>query len=65
MISEKQITKFQLIYKAKFGKTITKAEANEKGAELIRLVGIAYQPMTIDEYNRLQISPEESNSINN
>ena len=54
MLSDEQITKFQNMYKKRFGKEITREEAYEKGIKLMRLVEIVYQPMTEAEYKQLQ-----------
>jgi len=54
MLSDDQITKFQRLYKNRFGKKISRKEAYEKGAKLIRLVELIYRPMTEKEYKQLQ-----------
>ena len=54
MLSDEQITKFQTLYKNRFGKKISREEAYEQGAKLIRLVELVYKPMTEEEYQRLQ-----------
>lgn len=54
MLSHEQITKFQTLYKNRFGKKISKEEAYEQGIKLIRLVELIYKPMTEDEYKKLQ-----------
>ena len=54
MLSHEQITKFQTIYKNHFGKKISREEAYEKGAKLLRLVELVYKPMTETEYRELQ-----------
>ncbi len=54
MLSDEQITKFQTLYKNRFGKEISRNEAYEKGAKLIRLVELIYKPMTEAEYQKLQ-----------
>ncbi len=54
MITDKQIAKFQAIYKARFGKEISRAEAYDKGAKLVRMMQIIYKPMTKADYDRLQ-----------
>lgn len=45
-LSDEQVAKFQAIYKARFGKEISKQEALEKGIKLVRLLEICYRPMT-------------------
>ncbi len=54
MLSHEQITKFQMLYKNRFGKEISREDAYEKGTKLFRLVELVYKPMTEAEYKRLQ-----------
>ena len=54
MLSDEQITKFQMLYKNRFGKEISREEAYEQGAKLIRLVELIYKPVTEAEYRKLQ-----------
>ncbi len=54
MLSDEQITKFQTLYKSRFGKEISQEEAYEQGAKLIRLVELIYKPITETEYKILQ-----------
>lgn len=54
MLSNEQITKFQTLYKNQFGKKISREEAYEKGAKLIRLIELIYKPMNETEYQQLQ-----------
>ena len=54
MLSDEQISKFQMLYKNRFGKEISREEAYEKGANLIRLVELIYKPITENEYKQLQ-----------
>jgi len=54
MLSEEQITKFQKLYKNRFGVEISREEAYEKGVKLIRLVELIYKPITKDDYQKLQ-----------
>lgn len=54
MLKENQITKFQNIYRNCFGKEISRADALEKGARLIRLMQIVYQPITEQELLEFQ-----------
>jgi urease accessory protein UreF len=65
MLSTEQITKFQTLYKNRFGKEISREEAYEKGAKLIRLVEIVYKPMTEDEYQKLQERRKETGDLKN
>ena len=54
LLSDEQITKFQTLYKNRFGREIGREEAYEKGAKLLRLFEIIYQPMTETEFQQLQ-----------
>ena len=54
MLSDEQITRYQTLYKNRYGKEINREEAYEQGAKLIRLVELVYQPITQDEYQQLQ-----------
>jgi hypothetical protein len=54
MLSDEQIKKFQELWLKRFGKKISREEAYEKGAKLMRLVELTYKPMTQDEYELLQ-----------
>jgi len=54
VLDNEQITKFQTLYKSRFGKDISREEAYEKGIKLMRLVEIIYKPMTEAEYQELQ-----------
>ena len=60
MLSDEQIKKFQMLYKKHFGKEISREEAYEKGAKLIRLVELIYKPMTEDEYKQVQKRQKET-----
>ena len=60
MLSDEQIKKFQILYKKHFGKEISREEAYEKGANLIRLVELIYKPMTEDEYKQVQKRQKET-----
>ena len=63
MLSDEQITKFQNLYKNHFGKDITREEAYEKGAKLIRVIELIYKPMTEAEYQELQKRRKETNDL--
>lgn len=54
MLTNQQLTKFQLLYKNRFGKEISKKEAYEQGEKLMSLVEAIYKPMTEGEFNQLQ-----------
>ena len=65
MLSDEQITKFQTLYKNRFGKEISRERALEKGVRLFRLVELIYQPMTEEEYKRLQKRRQETGNLKN
>ena len=63
MLSHEQIKKFQTLYKNRFGKEISREEAYEQGAKLIRLVELVYKPMTEAEYQKLQERRRETGDL--
>ena len=54
MLSDEQVTEFQMLYKKQFGKEIDKQEALEKGSKLVRMMQLIYKPMTETEYQKIQ-----------
>lgn len=46
MLTDEQVSKFQDIYRKRFGKEISRADALEKGIKLVRLMEIVYKPIT-------------------
>ena len=54
MLSDEQIKQFQELWLKRFGVEISREEAYEKGAKLMRLVELTYKPMTQAEYDLLQ-----------
>ncbi|MGD0328114.1 MAG: hypothetical protein ABSB00_00145 [Minisyncoccia bacterium] len=63
MLSDEQITKYQTLHKNRFGNEISREEAYEKGAKLIRLVELIYKPMTENEYQKLQERRRETGDL--
>jgi len=63
MLSDKQIIKFQTLYKNRFGKEISREEAYEQGAKLIRLIELIYKPMAEAEYKKLQERRRETGDL--
>ena len=63
MLSDEQITKYQTLYKNRYGKEISREEAYEQGAKLIRLVELIYKPMTEAEYQQLQERRRETSDL--
>ena len=43
MLTAQQITKFQMLYKNRFGKEISQAEALEMGLNLVGLLEVVYK----------------------
>lgn len=54
MLTDEQITKFQIIYKNHFGKEISREDSLEGGIKLVRLMKLIYSPITEKEYLQLQ-----------
>ena len=59
MISDQMISKFQEIYRAKYRREISREEALEQGAQLMRLFQLVYKPMTKVEFQKLQARGRE------
>ena len=53
-LSSADIEKFQTLYKEQFGKEISREDAYESGAKLLRLMAIIYKPMTEREFELIQ-----------
>ena len=54
MLNDAQVSKFQAIFRNRFGKEISRADALEKGTRLVRLMQIVYQPITEQELLEFQ-----------
>lgn len=54
MLSDEQITKYQMLYKNHFGKEISREEAYEQGTKLIRFIKLIYEPITQRGYEKMQ-----------
>ena len=63
MFSEYQIKKFQTIYEKCFGKKLSKEDVYEKGAKLVRLVELVYQPMAESDLQKLQDRRQKINNL--
>jgi hypothetical protein len=63
MLSNERITKFMALYKNRFGREISREEAYEQGAKLMRLVELIYKPMTETEYKNLQERRRETGDL--
>ncbi len=60
MLSDEQIKKFQMLYKKRFGREISREEALEQGTKLLRLVELVYKPMTEDELKMVERRRKET-----
>lgn len=49
MLTETQITKFQEIYLARTGESISREQSYERGIKLITLLQIIYKPMRMSD----------------
>ena len=54
VLSNKQVKKFQNIYRKYYGKEISKQDAYEQGIKLVRLLSVIYKPMTEDELKKIE-----------
>lgn len=54
MLTDEQITNFQTLYRNRFGKEISRADALDGGIKLIRLMRIIYKPITEEEFNKFK-----------
>ena len=54
MLSDKQVKKFQKIYKEVVGEEISATEAVMQGSQLVRLMEIIYKPITREQLDRLE-----------
>ena len=52
-LSEEQVKQFQVLYQKRFGVSLSKQEATEKGLELLTLMRAVYKPITKDQLNQL------------
>lgn len=53
-LTPEQVAKFQAIYKAKFGREISRELACEQGVKLVRLMEIIYKPMTLADDEKVK-----------
>ncbi len=59
-LNDKHIAELQRIYKARFGKEISREEALAQGLKLLRMVELVYKPMTEVEYRQLEARRQET-----
>ncbi len=55
VLSGKQISTFQNLYKEEFGEEISEEEAYIQAVKLIELVRITYQPITKEDYKKYKL----------
>lgn len=60
VLTDEDIAKFQTLYKDKFGIEISREDAYTKGIKLLRLMSIAYKPITMNEYNQIRDHREKT-----
>ncbi len=53
MLSDEQITKFQMLYRNRFGKEISREEAIRQGVKLVRFVKLICSPINSSESKKL------------
>lgn len=59
MLTDAQVEKYRALYRKRFGKEISKEEALEQGIKLVRLMELIYRPMTVEEYEVIQVRRKE------
>ena len=60
MISKEKLKEFKKIYKKRFSEDLSDQVALEKATKLLNLVKVVYQPMTKEEYGKVQQRREET-----
>ena len=53
-LQDEDIAKYQQIYKEYYGKEISKEQAYEQGASLVRLMQLIYTPVKKADYDRIE-----------
>lgn len=61
-LTPEQVAKFQAIYKAKFGREISREQAYEQGVKLVRLMQIIYRPMTQADLEKVEMRQQSFNN---
>jgi len=51
VLTDQEIAQFQILYKSRFNREISRAEALEKGMKLVNLIRLIYRPMTETDYS--------------
>jgi hypothetical protein len=65
-LSDEKITKFQALYKQRFGVELPKEESAEQYVKLVRLVQLVYKPVTKEQHALLmdQRAAEQAKKLN-
>ena len=63
MLEDREITKFQRLYKNRFGEEISRKEAFKKGINLINLMRIVYCPMTKEKSRQTEAHHKETKNL--
>lgn len=53
-ITDERLAQFQSLYRQRFGREISGAEALEQGTKLVHILSLAYKPMTKEEFDRVR-----------
>ncbi|PIP32327.1 hypothetical protein COV53_01700 [Candidatus Gottesmanbacteria bacterium CG11_big_fil_rev_8_21_14_0_20_37_11] len=53
-LTDKQIARFQELYKTRFHKDLDREKAYDMGIKLVRMMQIVYKPMTVADFKQLQ-----------
>lgn len=64
MLTDEQLDMFIKIYRDRFGRKISREEASESAIKLVRLIKIAYRPISVRDYRDLQKRREETGENN-
>jgi hypothetical protein len=64
MLTDADITKYQKLYKARFGKDIDRHTAREQLSKLVRQMEIVYQPITVEQVEDLIIEDAKKGVLN-
>lgn len=58
-LSDEHINSFQMLYKKRFGKDISKEDARNKGIKLLRLMFLTYRPMTQEQFEAVKARQQQ------
>lgn len=64
-LSDEHVASFQALYAKRFGKEISKEDAREKAAKLLRLMSLVYRPMTKAEFEAIQARRKQLSAKSN